>query len=455
METPDSARMSTAPPVAPYRILKTVEGSEFPYCILPYDADGACRAPRTLEFVVEQAKNHSDVFVFCHGWNNDWSMAVRRYEGFIEGVQEMRRERSLPAPKGFRPLLIGIFWPSQALEWFESETGPSIAGDPAMQAVLADVAADLPERDHARFFELARSAGLNADQGNELAHVLSQLLEPDDEGLRSDPPDAEELLAAASSLSRDETDYEAVYEIAKSGPLASLEDGPTPALGLLDPRSLLKPFTVWRMKDRAGKVGAMGVSELLVALLADSDAHVHLVGHSYGCKVMMTGLCRPAAICRNAASALLLQPAVSQYAFSQSVPGRNTPGGFVKALTRVNLPILSTFSERDIPLTTLFHLAVRRHDDLGELQFSARGAPSLYGALGGFGPPASQARVVDIQPIGQPYELLDNPGRLIGLRGNAVISGHGDVSCIETWWALYCLFTAGRNLRMEGVVASG
>jgi hypothetical protein len=208
----------------------------------------------------------------------------------------------------------------------------------------------------------------------------------------------------------------------------------------LDPRNLLKPFTVWQMKDRAGRVGALGVAPLVEALLAGSRARVHLLGHSFGCKVVMTAVSTPASLSRNVESALLLQAAVSHYAFAATVPDRNVAGGFHVALQRVNRPIVATFSEHDAALRQLFHIAVRRHHDLGELQPAAARVPK-YGALGGFGPQASPATVVPIGDVGHDYDLSGS-ARMVGVDGTGTIQGHSDVSQPATWWIAYSLATA-------------
>jgi len=446
--------MPTSLPIGPYRVLKTLEGADFPYYIIPFDADGECEGPKTRDHLLANAAAYSDVFLFSHGWNNDWSVATQRYEELIQSVQELRKDHGLAMPAGFKPLLVGIFWPSQALEWFESETGPQIAGgDPAtvnaqageFRSTISDIAAQLPKERRARFYELAQAATLEDADARELAAILATLVTADDEGISANAPDAQDLMAAAKSMAEDEEDedYDAVGGVdsdgAAAGPQAAFGIGDV--LGALDPRNLLKPFTVWTMKDRAGKVGAFGVSKLLTALLKQSNARVHLLGHSYGCKVVMTAACYPETLPRKVESALLLQPAVSQYVFAQKVPKRNAPGGFIRALTRFNQPILSTFSSHDVPLTKIFHVSVRRKDDLGELQFAGDGSPSDYGALGGFGPQATAARIVDIQAPVKRYDL-SIPERVIGLRSSSVIRGHGDINHPETCWALYCLVTA-------------
>ena len=442
-------------PAGPYRVLQTVEGAALPYYVLPFDADGVCTGPQTFLHLLEAAAGYSDIFLFSHGWNNDWAAATQRYEEFIQGVQSLRREHHLPVPAGYKPLLVGIFWPSQALAWFESEVGPGFAagGDPAAQAaqadllqrVLQDIATALPKASRARFFELATASELPPAQAQELAVLLAGATQADSEDGRAAPA-AQDLLAAASSLATPEPDYDAVGTIDTApaapgaGPAAAFGFGDL--LGALDPRNLLKPFTVWQMKDRAGVVGQHGVAPVLLGLLQRSNARVHLLGHSYGCKVVMTARCTPPALPRPVHSALLLQPAVSQYAFAAEVPGVGAAGGFARARQRVCQPIVATYSANDVPLTKLFHVSVRRSDDLGELQFAGEGSsPSRYAAMGGFGPQASQARFVSIQDPGGAY-TLGTSGDVLAVNGTRCISGHGDINVPAAWWLSYLLATA-------------
>lgn len=444
-------------PAGPYRTLTTPEGAAFPYYIIPFDADGVCTGPLTRDHLLGHLDGVTDIFVFSHGWNNDWTAATTRYEGFIKGVQDLRASMALPVPADYRPLLVGIYWPSQALRLFESETGPGFAAlDPveqhdemtAMQAALQDIAARLPAADRERFHRLANAEALADGEDRDLATLLATALgtsEDAEAGLDA-PPDADDLLASAAAIATPEPDYDAVGSIdtALTGvmPMAAGVFGSVARV--LDPRNLLKPFTVWQMKDRAGTVGGLGVAPLLEALLtrSASTTRVHLLGHSYGCKVMMTAACRMAPPTRPIESALLLQPAISQYAFSESVPRRNVPGGFASALTRIRQPVMATFSEHDDPLHRMFHLSVRRHDDVGELQYAADGTPSEYAALGGYGPQATAvASIMGIRNPGAAYALPPAPA-IIGLDGSRAIKGHGDILNPSVWWAAWTLATA-------------
>lgn len=437
-------------PAGPYRTLTTVEGLAFPYYIVPFDADGRCEGPATQQHLLDHCAGYSDVFVFSHGWNNDWSTATKRYEHFIGGFQEQRRKLGLPMAADYRPLLVGIFWPSQAMEWFEGETGPGFAaGDPAAQdaaadasrRLLADIGNMLAPAQRTRFFELAQADALNEAQARELATLLAGATAPDDEAGPAGAPSASDLLAAAAAFAEPEPDYDAVGRVgdAAGGPQAAFGLGDV--LKALDPRQLIKPFTVWQMKDRAGKVGAHGASALLAGLLSRSTARVHLLGHSYGCKVVMTALCSLPAGLRKVHSVLLLQPAVSQYAFAAEVPQRpGVRGGFADGPARVATPVVATFSANDAALTKLFHLALRRESDLGEQPVIA-GPPSKYAALGGFGPQSSGETIVDVLDPQQVY-AFGPAGHVVGVRATRTVSAHGDISNPSCWWLAYSVASA-------------
>ena len=191
------------------------------------------------------------------------------------------------------------------------------------------------------------------------------------------------------------------------------------------------------MKDRAGTVGFKGVGPMLQRLLTAGQQRTHLIGHSYGAKVVLSATAAGNALPRPVTSMLLLQPAVSHLCFADQVPGTSHPGGYRKVLTRVDQPILSTFSKHDFALTKLFHLALRRKSDLGEIKIG--GTPSKYAALGGFGPNEAHEERIDIKTLPASYNLGSNAPEVYGIKADQTIKGHGDISNLSTWWALYNL----------------
>src|SRR3954449_2217006 len=111
------------PDVKPFQRFHSPTGG-FDWFMLPFDKQGRSMGPQTRAHLVARAAEPSitDVFVFCHGWNNDWNVATRRYRNFIDGYLSLRRDGGLPTDRPIGPLLIGVFWPSTALV-FGSERG--------------------------------------------------------------------------------------------------------------------------------------------------------------------------------------------------------------------------------------------------------------------------------------------------------------------------------------------
>lgn len=445
-------------PAGPYKVLEAADGSQIPWYIIPFDKGGRGQAPLTREHLVEAVSSSSftDIILFSHGWNNDWKAASNRYEGFIRGYQEMRQARGLTYSRPFRPLLVGIFWPSVALvlPW---EAGPQFAGagddqDKQIELERLEVASIAEELDSAkveRFYWLLQQKSLSEAEAREMAEIMAPIYasETDELAGAQPPPAPAEILAAwqrAAQL-QDPGDTSGEFgEPAAAG--GGLDPAAAGLLDLLDPRNLVRVATVWQMKDRAGTVGAKGVGRLLQDLLivGGPDTRVHLVGHSYGCKVVLSALCYPSALPRKVSSVLLLQPAVSCLCFAEKATTEGKPGGYRTALQRVEQPILTTFTRHDTPLRHFFHLAVRRKEDLGEQQIGGA-PPSRYAALGGYGPAGAEQDTLQIElpAAGTSYPLGSPQHRIIALNSDAIIKDHSDISKEATWWGLYCQLNAG------------
>lgn len=438
----------------PYRTLRMEGGIEVPFYIIPFDKRGLCDGPETRRHLIRSVKEgaYSDIFLFSHGWNNDWTVATRRYEDFLKGYMTMRRTYNLPMPAGYRPLLVGVFWPSTALVFGESEAGPKIAaGDPAAvdeqvaheRREIRELADELPRDEARRFYELTQKPALSESEALTLADIARRFFyhETDEELETGAPLSEEEIVAlwAAAAPESGEEDLEDFGTAGTGGPAGPRAAGLGDLVKKLDPRNIVRGLTVYQMKDRAGTVGAHGVGPMLRELLAAGDSRLHLIGHSYGGKVVLSATSFGGDLPRKVESMLLLQPAVSHLCFAETVPGTTHPGGYRPALARVRKPILATFSAHDFPLTKTFHLALRRRDDLGEVKIAGAGdPPSKYAALGGFGPRGAGERIIDIRDAGQPYDWPTGTA-VIGLRGTRTIQGHGDISNESTWWALYSL----------------
>ncbi|WP_119730211.1 hypothetical protein [Thermomonospora amylolytica] len=430
----------------PYRLLDGPAG-KIPWYVVPFDKAGRCTGPRTAAEVAArvQSREFTDVVIFSHGWNNDWVQATDRYGDFIQGYLGQVMERP-PGKAPKRALLIGLFWPSKLLAdsvrpAFET-TAP--AGEDETVAAERDEVAELGDwlaGDAAtRFYELVQQEYLLDDEAREMAELFLPLLAADGTEVGETAPTHPDDVVAAWATDPD------VRADPMAGPGGPEQAAQLEGAGLLrrfDPREIVRAASVWLMKDRAGVVGTRGLAPLL-GELAVPDVRVHLVGHSFGAKVVLAGLCAPGTSV-TVRSVLLLQPAVSHLCFASPVPETTRPGGYAAAPDRVELPILSTFSRRDEPLTQWFHHALRRGQDVGEMEaLREEGPPNRYAALGGFGPRPldDRIRLTEVNDPGVPYRLGADAPEVYGIDASRTIHGHGAISTPSTWWMLSQLIHA-------------
>jgi hypothetical protein len=446
-------------PPGPYKLVTTSDDKTAPWYVIPFDKNGTCTAPLTRTDLIEaiSKRKFTDVFLFSHGWNNDWNTASSRYEDFVAGFVRMRRDFELKVNGQYAPLLIGIFWPSTALvmPWERAPkfagAAPGIDGDTdSWRREVEELGQVLTDSDRSDLYSLAQKNNLNDAESKRMAEIVAEAVKgfdkADTEGPRGPEgsPTADELLIRAKRMPRASATTQqssGAFSFAK-GPAAE----PTAALSLgdLDPRILVRLATVLQMKDRAARVGAQGVATLLRdALEADSSARVHLIGHSYGAIVVLSALCADSPLTSPVHSVLLLQPAVSQWCFAANVLGKGYPGGYSAAVdrNRVKGSIFTTFSKNDAPLTLFFHLAARRARDLGQPKIAGSGPlpppPSDFAALGGFGPAGVDADLTVLRMTPPPTPYASDLKKICALNGDVAITGHGEISVPATWWALF------------------
>jgi hypothetical protein len=461
-------------PAGPFGSLR-LGGRDAPFYVIPFDKDGALQAPATATRLVSDVAASvgagdpgpavTDVIIVVHGWNTDFTGALALARDLVGQLDGTITAQGAPRAE-FRPLILSVFWPSIVLS---GSTAPAMAAAPlgdvdleALSVLAQEVVA--PER-RGEFYELVQAGDLDRDAALRLAELLAPLYAGADDDLPgAGGSDADGTVAtwirAQSRLAEAEGPVVVsgptgprLPEGGAAAPVAGPQVGPQvggpagpQAAGLfdiLDPRNVVRLATVLLMKDRAGVVGFRGVGPLLARILgARADVRVHLVGHSYGCKASLSAVSSD--LPRSVRSLLLLQPALSFLALSDDVPQLGKPGGYAGTKQRTELPILATWSRRDVPLHTLFALAVRRQEDLGEQNIGAAGRenpPSLFAAMGGWGPQAApDVTDVDILRPGDAARYpLHGGGKVLAVDGTAAISGHSDVTNAATAWALYTL----------------
>jgi hypothetical protein len=434
-------------PAGPFDIFTFANGASAPWYLVPFDKEGNCTGPQTLQHLLDAARQggFTDVHVFSHGWNNVFSDAVSLYREFWTEYFAMRDQLGLNSPSVYRPLIAGIIWPSTALV-SEDEKTPAFAGGD--DAPVEELAADLSPESAVRLRDIsAAGRDLTREEALDLARILLPIynrpdpdafVSPDD---ASAPVTAEELVdlwMATQTFQKGRFDD----MTGEAGPIADAEVDPFApvAAGILDflnPKEIIRVATVYQMKDRAGRVGASGVARMIGDLLSQTQLPVHLLGHSYGGRVVLSALCGRQHS-RKVRSILLLQPAVNRLCFAANADGNGRPGGYRAALDRVERPIFTTFSAMDQPLTKTFQIALRRDRDLGEAVIAGDGEPSRFAALGGFGPGGLSGAELSVMPIqGRPAKYSVPAGiKIAALDGSDNrIQSHGDVRNEFTEWA--------------------
>ncbi|MET9446943.1 serine-threonine protein kinase [Streptomyces cinerochromogenes] len=336
-----------------------------PYWELTFDADGDVDGPER-DRLLAQVADHGvrDLIVFSHGWNNDRSGATALYRRFFAPIPGLVPNARL----GY----VGVVWPSMR---FSDEPVPDF---PKSVAAVEAEAEPRPALD-----KDTRRALLEAFPGR--TTVLDQLARMLDER-----PDGAEGLAEFGRLVRlllddggqgpaadtDEDGEPAVFggdpvaaceQFAEA--LAALDSSGAPQFGIPNPwdgaKELLRQATYYQMKRRAGTVGERGLGPLLGRLAqAAPGVRVHLVGHSFGGRLVafaLRGLPRGVDTVK---SVTLLQGAFSHYAFAARLPHAPDRSGALRDLQRrVDGPLVCCYSHFDAALGTFYPLASRLAGD--------------------------------------------------------------------------------------------
>ena len=422
-----------------------------PYVDAQFDKIGAIANPVTLP------AGTTDVFVISHGWNNNAERARQLYGALFANFVAVAQPNDLA---GRNLAIVGVIWPSKEFDELVAVSGVPAGAEGAMGLRAADagsrkVLEDKLDRMKEFFTEPAQVRALDEakallpdleDKGTarrEFVSKIRSLLDPaaankedaSDSFFKDDP---NELM---KNLKVDEDDLD--DEVAAPGGGASLPLGvgttaraPEGAAGLKEIVSgfkaaalnVLNFTTYFEMKARAGTVGKNGVAPL-IDTLAPGVQRVHLIGHSFGGRVVSAAAANSNT--DKIRSMSLLQTAFSHNGFSKRM------SGFFRAVVdrkRVNGPILVTHTKNDKAVGVAYPLASRISGD----RTAAFGDENdVFGGLGRNGAQqmdAGETVVGKLLPLGGNYTF--QVGKFFNLEASPFITGHSDITGKEVAQAI-------------------
>jgi hypothetical protein len=362
----------------------TIPNTTTEYGLLAFDADGRERTDdvtggtfsRTLLDRIE-AEKPTNVFFFSHGWKGDAVSAIDQYNRWIKPMID-RKDDAARMGGGFKPIWIGLHWPS--LPWGEEASGSfALEGGKSLDTLIAETAAHFGggKETTAAVAEIFRAFADDpgaSEVPTSAANAYEQLAGAigfSATGDASGAPDEEgEPLDPQAALDADNMAAQSFSTIGTIGG------------GIL---SGLRQLSFWTMKKRARTVGEGGMHAFIDGVQRRSNAKIHLMGHSFGCIVVsgiVNGPKGAGGLSRPINSMVLVQGAMSLWSYADKVQGSSSPGYFQGILPRkaVSGPIVTTQSRHDTAVGVLYPTAVG-------LVREADFADTLpkYGAIGAFG----------------------------------------------------------------------
>ncbi|HYZ61488.1 MAG TPA: hypothetical protein VE650_03470 [Acetobacteraceae bacterium] len=375
-----------------------------PFAWLEFDENGGLVDPGAvakLALLLAPA-TIGDLVVIAHGWKNDKADATRLYSTLWNNSCAALRTKQ---PE--RIAVCGILWPAKAYQTDFDQAALMDAGDgQTLSASGTGTSRDLNEDEFAAILDdfrdvfgpaaedaiaKARAAaerGLNDARARALYHTATAAAGPD-------PASPDRELAADAVPFSNPDDAQAIIAGLAAPPPMRTKPGMGATQGLLDGAStvfsgtraaiarFLNQLTYYAMKKRAGVVGAALGGTVLPQLAPGHPVRLHLVGHSFGARLVTaaaSGL--PPQLALDFFSLTLLQGAFSHNALAAMVqPG--LPGAFANVIGRPRGPIAVTHTHNDRACTLWYALASRLSRDIAA---AIGDHTDPYGAMGANGP---------------------------------------------------------------------
>ncbi|QLE55329.1 hypothetical protein [Nostoc sp. TCL26-01] len=384
--------------------LETVIGTSLNYYLIAFDADGKER-DETGNLISQKlidilsTEPITDVFFISHGWMGDVPAARNQYDRWIKAMADTQADiaKIQQVRPEFRPLLIGIHWPSKP--WGDEKLTVSFDVTENSQENLIDSYAQ-----NIADTEAAREA---------LRTIFTAAVEYDaaPDSLPPEVRQAYEVLIKEASLTSEGEDIdtwseneplnldpESIYQtsLAEQTENVSFGFGDNVKSAWDSFLNLPRLLSFWKMKERARKLGGTSGHNLLNRLqrVAADNVRFHLIGHSFGCifvSATVAGSQKNSPLIRPVNSLVLIQGALSLWSFCPIIPHRKNLAGYfhpIIAQGKVAGPIVTTQSDYD----SAIKLGYKITGNLGllggqDIDFHVGSVPKLpdVGGVGIFG----------------------------------------------------------------------
>jgi hypothetical protein len=433
------------------------ELADHPYWELSFDESGHLTSPDARQFTAEVAQaGVGDLFVLAHGWGNSRQAAEQLYQAMCPLIAQAAGMAMPGSTLGF----VGVFWPSLwfpdappaavALVAAAGDAGLPGAADTALSGqeiaeALAPSFADPAKRQAVtRLGQLvdegAAAAGAEPDAAQQARltefHQLVGSLLP------AGPEPVEDSGETSLLQTLDpRKDYQRISDIMGGGPPAGDAQGLDDVFRKVwnGAKDVLRTLSYYQMKARAGTVGQTGLGPLLEQLGERSTGlRVHLVGHSFGARLVAFALRgTSSAAASPVASLSLIQGAFSHWAFTPQTPF-GEPGSLNDVADRVHGPLVATFSEYDWAVGRWYP----RASALAQEDVESAETLSRWGGMGADGfQGVEPGTALTLLPEGRPYALtpasfyrVDGAGVIRDISQSSFSGAHSDIEHAEVAW---------------------
>jgi hypothetical protein len=426
-----------------------------PYVAARFDKDGAALNQQQ----VTVPAGTTDVIVASHGWNNTEEQAEQLYSDLFTNFTAVAPDQL--QKKKFA--IVGVIWPSKKFtDVVEAAVAEEARGGSAGFGTSSEAA---DETIKAKLDLIAQMFDSKAAKNIQAAKDQLGKLDSDPAARKKFVDELRSLLDQSAAHEEDNSalffklDGAVMLEKLKTptplvsrgggGGAASLGGHPTTspaggAAGLGDIFSGIKAgairflnyFTYYEMKKRAGTVGQNGLGPMLDRL-AGKVQRIHLVGHSFGGRVVTAA--SMASTTDKLQTMSLLQTAFSHNGFSKSM------NGFFRSIVdkqRVKGPILVTYTPNDRAVGIAYPTASRLS---GTVASAFGDKDDKFGGLGRNGAQKMEPREVvqgvdQLLAVGGSYAW--QPGSFHNLESSKYIvdpkggDAHGFVTGKEVAWAI-------------------